>query len=75
MEGNIPGIPCMFLRHIPALDVLCLCPPPCAPVPTSNEKLVGTCTPVPYVELEPILVLTLIGGRSGWIWTEPDRRV
>jgi len=22
-----------------------------------------------------ILVLTLIGGRSGWIWTEPNRRV
>jgi len=29
----------------------------------------------PLLELEPILVLTLIGGRSGWIWTEPDRRV
>jgi len=27
------------------------------------------------LELEPILALTLIGGRSGWIWTEPDRRV
>ena len=71
MEGNIPGIPCMFLRHIPAIYLRLMC----APVPTSNEKLVGTCTPVPYVELEPILVLTLIGGRSGWIWTEPDRRV
>jgi len=23
------------------------------------------------LELEPILALTLIGGRSGWIWTEP----
>jgi len=27
------------------------------------------------LELEPILALTLIRGRSGWIWTEPDRRV
>jgi len=27
------------------------------------------------MELEPILALTLIRGRSGWIWTEPDRWV
>jgi len=30
------------------LDVLCLCPPVCPPVPTTNEKWVGTCPPVPY---------------------------
>ena len=36
------------LLHVSVLDVLCLCPPMCPPVPTTNEKWVGTCLPVPY---------------------------